>query len=93
MTSSIVRTFVAICCPDDVRDALAAVRRGIDTGGVKVRWSSPETLHLTMKFLGDIADDLVGTHTEEDVNECMALMAKANMDGLLSADEETDTTA
>ncbi len=54
MTSARVRTFVAIELTDDVRDALAAARRGIDTGGVKVRWSPPEALHLTMKFLGDV---------------------------------------
>ncbi len=47
------RLFVAIPLPGEVRDALARaiepVRRRVRGG----RWQSPETWHLTLRFLGD----------------------------------------
>ncbi len=47
------RLFVAIPVPGEVRDALARaiepVRRRVRGG----RWQSPETWHLTLRFLGD----------------------------------------
>ncbi|HEY1784124.1 MAG TPA: RNA 2',3'-cyclic phosphodiesterase, partial [Pirellulales bacterium] len=50
-----VRTFVAIELPAEVRrracQLIEALRRSSDTD---VRWVTPEQLHWTLKFLGDV---------------------------------------
>lgn len=48
------RLFVALDVPTDVRDALAALRIG-DLDGA--RWTKPEQIHLTLRFLGDTPDE------------------------------------
>jgi len=53
-----IRTFIALPLPASVKQALEetiqSLRRHIDA-----RWVRPEAMHLTLKFLGDIAEDLV----------------------------------
>lgn len=49
-----IRSFIAIELPDEIRHALAEVQKNLrrDVGGV--RWVEPGSIHLTLKFLGDI---------------------------------------
>jgi 2'-5' RNA ligase len=51
----ILRTFIAIELDPEVRDALSRaqgkLKRGAPDGSVK--WVNPESIHLTLKFLGD----------------------------------------
>jgi RNA 2',3'-cyclic 3'-phosphodiesterase len=47
------RLFVSIGLPDPCRDALAALMTPIEG----VRWTRPEQLHLTLRFLGDILEE------------------------------------
>ncbi|MCX7804420.1 MAG: RNA 2',3'-cyclic phosphodiesterase [Planctomycetota bacterium] len=49
-----VRTFVAIELPDYLREALSGIARRLATDLPWVRWTAPENLHLTVKFLGDV---------------------------------------
>jgi len=53
-----IRTFIALPLPDTVKEALEetilSLKRRIDA-----RWVRPEAMHLTVKFLGDIAFDAV----------------------------------
>jgi 2'-5' RNA ligase len=54
-----MRTFVAIELPDSIRWRLAeAIGELKDLGG-RVRWQRPETMHLTLKFIGDLDDQAV----------------------------------
>ena len=53
-----LRLFVAIEIPDEVKAALGAAL-GDHREGRAVRWSSPETLHLTLKFLGETDESAV----------------------------------
>jgi 2'-5' RNA ligase len=52
-----LRTFIAIELDPEVRDALSRAqgkfKRGAPDGAVK--WVNPESIHLTLKFLGDTA--------------------------------------
>jgi 2'-5' RNA ligase len=51
-----VRSFVALSLPDPVRAALADLRRAAPPRA-PVRWVAPESIHLTLKFLGEIEPD------------------------------------
>ncbi len=56
-----IRSFVAIELTDEVRQALAAVQRDLKTQappGV-VRWTRPDSIHLTLQFLGDVPPDQI----------------------------------
>lgn len=49
-----MRCFVAIDMPPAARAALAGVQDALRRAGADVRWVGPETLHLTLRFLGDV---------------------------------------
>jgi 2'-5' RNA ligase len=52
-----IRSFVAIELPDEARKALGSLQRDL-RGRVPpdaVRWTRPESIHLTLNFLGDVA--------------------------------------
>jgi len=50
-----VRTFIAVHIPDTVRRNIGALVNGLRAfGGPDVKWVRPESLHLTLKFLGDV---------------------------------------
>jgi 2'-5' RNA ligase len=50
----LVRSFIAIELPAEVRATLVAAQRELELTGARVRWAAEETLHLTLKFLGDV---------------------------------------
>ena len=54
-----MRTFVAIFPPQRVRQALFRAARDLPTSQ-DFRLISPEKLHVTLKFLGDVAEDTLG---------------------------------
>jgi len=51
-----IRCFIAIEIPDEVKRALGRMQQSLRGAGVKVRWMDPRVIHLTTKFLGDVAD-------------------------------------
>lgn len=56
-----MRLFVAILLDDGVRSALQRLEDRLKPSCEGVRWISAELLHLTMKFLGEVADrDVAG---------------------------------
>ncbi len=54
-----IRAFIAVDLPADVRDAIGAAQSRLQQKplGVKVSWSRVENLHLTLQFLGDVAEE------------------------------------
>ena len=56
---ALLRTFVAVEIPAEVRAALAAVQSHLRQRRVRARWVRPQGMHLTLKFLGDIPADQV----------------------------------
>ena len=56
---SLLRLFVALDFPAEMRKALARAGRDCSPVLPGVRWTRPETLHLTLKFLGDTGAERV----------------------------------
>ena len=53
-----IRSFIAIELPDEVKQALAQLQAQLKTGKQPpVKWVDPYSVHLTLKFLGNIAVD------------------------------------
>jgi 2'-5' RNA ligase len=53
------RCFVALGLPQSLRESEAAFFSGEGRGVPGVRWATGENLHLTLKFLGDVAAEMV----------------------------------
>ena len=51
---AMIRSFIAIDLPDATRQGLAAVQEQLRQSRGGVRWVKPSSIHLTLKFLGNI---------------------------------------
>ncbi|MFC1970818.1 RNA 2',3'-cyclic phosphodiesterase [Chloroflexota bacterium] len=59
-----IRSFIAIELPGDLKLALARIQERLKSGSqTPVKWVDPYSIHLTLKFLGDIGTDMVGKIT------------------------------
>ncbi|MFO8009846.1 MAG: RNA 2',3'-cyclic phosphodiesterase [Dehalococcoidia bacterium] len=55
-----IRSFIAIDIPDEVKSEMARLIDAIRPGREKdVKWVDPKNSHLTLKFLGNIQEDLI----------------------------------
>ena len=52
-----MRLFIALNLPDSVREALWRAAAGLRDRNWPVRWAKPDGVHLTLKFLGEVAED------------------------------------
>src|SRR5690349_12066884 len=53
---SLLRTFIAIEIPEEIKKEIAGQTAGLRRlVGKSVRWVTPENIHLTLKFLGEIS--------------------------------------
>ena len=50
-----IRSFIAIDLPNETRQSLASVQEELKRSQARVRWVNPHSIHLTLKFLGNIA--------------------------------------
>ncbi|MBC2714496.1 MAG: RNA 2',3'-cyclic phosphodiesterase [Desulfobacteraceae bacterium] len=55
-----IRTFIAVKLPDHVIRRLSESQQDLKKHDLRIRWTRPENIHLTLKFLGDIHPDDVG---------------------------------
>ena len=62
-----IRSFIAIDFPEETRKALEDIQRELEQCGTGVRWVKPSSIHLTLKFLGNIQPDQV-----EDIAQAVA---------------------
>lgn len=49
-----LRTFVAFKIPKDVLAHIRSIQAALSAGGIAMRWTAVENVHLTLKFLGNI---------------------------------------
>ncbi|HVO43800.1 MAG TPA: RNA 2',3'-cyclic phosphodiesterase [Aggregatilineales bacterium] len=61
MNADQVRLFIAIELPAEVRRALAALQERLSRldGRRVVRWTAPDSIHLTLKFIGETGSEQV----------------------------------
>jgi len=70
----VVRSFIAIHLPPDVRAELTSLEDNLKARRHPfVKWVDPESMHLTLKFLGDVAVDSI-----PQIVEAMAGVAQAH---------------
>ena len=60
-----IRTFIALPLPGDVRSAMASVQRQLIDSGAEVKWDTPEKFHITLKFLGDTDSSIIPEITRQ----------------------------
>ncbi|MFP3980960.1 MAG: RNA 2',3'-cyclic phosphodiesterase [Desulfobacterales bacterium] len=48
------RAFIAVALPAHVTEALGALQKKLRDFGIRMKYTDPENIHLTLKFLGDI---------------------------------------
>lgn len=51
-----MRCFLAIELPETVRSRLISLREALRELDRSIRWTKPEQIHLTLKFLGEVPD-------------------------------------
>ncbi len=60
----IIRSFIAIELPDELRQELSRLEDRLKSGNQPpVKWVDPYSIHLTLKFLGNISIDKIGQIT------------------------------
>lgn len=65
-----MRAFLAIDVPTEIRDRLAATQDQLRESSSAARWVAPESIHLTLKFMGEMRDQ-----RRNDVDAAMAGLA------------------
>ncbi|MBI2816776.1 MAG: RNA 2',3'-cyclic phosphodiesterase [Acidobacteria bacterium] len=49
-----MRTFIAIDIPEKIRASIGELMATLKPAATNIRWSRPEGLHITLKFLGEL---------------------------------------
>jgi RNA 2',3'-cyclic 3'-phosphodiesterase len=73
-----IRAFIALPLPDDIKDTLQTAIKELKEKTRGVRWVRREALHITLKFLGDIPEDLLEPLSRE-LNEATRAFAPLNV--------------
>ncbi len=77
-----IRTFIAIELPDEVKAALFGLQSGLKSERQSyVRWVQAQGIHLTLKFLGNIA-----AHRAHEIGEALARACRGIMPFRLELD-------
>lgn len=54
-----IRAFVAIDLHNNIKDVFRSVQAVLKSSNADVKWTNPDSLHLTLKFLGNISQEEV----------------------------------
>jgi len=77
-----IRAFIAINLPENVISKIRDVQEQLKKYKIKISWTKPENIHLTLKFLGDIQPESIESIErviEESIKAChpMELFSRA----------------
>jgi 2'-5' RNA ligase len=61
---SVIRVFVALELSQPLKEGILALTRQMAKRGVSASWAKPGTMHLTLKFLGDVEEERIPDVTE-----------------------------
>lgn len=53
------RLFIALIIPNEIREKIISLRDSAITGSELYKWEPAEKIHLTLKFIGDVKEDLM----------------------------------
>ena len=69
-----IRLFIAIELPGELKRALVQLQEQLKTGSqIPVKWVDPNSIHLTLKFLGDISTGITGQITQAMEKACQGM--------------------
>ncbi len=54
-----IRTFICFELPDKIKEKIADLQDDLKPFGDGVRWMRPDSIHLTLKFLGDVEEEQI----------------------------------
>lgn len=54
------RLFVALLIPKDIKAQITKLRKNIVPDAQNLRWENESKIHLTLKFIGEVKENLVG---------------------------------
>jgi 2'-5' RNA ligase len=60
-----IRLFIALKIPDEVKNNLLDVCHEINESSEFFKWEKPEKIHLTLKFIGEVEEELVSSIAKE----------------------------
>jgi 2'-5' RNA ligase len=60
-----IRLFIALKIPDEVKNYLLDVCHEISESSELFKWEKPEKIHLTLKFIGEVEEELVSSIAKE----------------------------
>lgn len=64
-----IRSFLAFDVPKNVCSNLSTLISDLNQYEEKVKWSDPSRFHVTIKYLGDIEEELLLTDISDEINE------------------------
>ncbi|MGE5280458.1 MAG: RNA 2',3'-cyclic phosphodiesterase [Deltaproteobacteria bacterium] len=64
------RLFLAIDLPSDAKETCGLLAQRLKKGGADVAWVAPDNFHLTLKFLGGVAEDRLPRITDACAAVC-----------------------
>jgi len=69
-----VRAFLAIDLPQELKKKIFSLSKTVSSEGLKLKWVEEENLHLTLRFFGNISENLV----EKIYKKCKEACKKVN---------------
>ncbi len=65
-----MRTFIAIEVPKEIKNAVEIYVNPLKKEKAKISWVKPENIHITLKFLGEVAEDKI-PEIYESLKKCL----------------------
>lgn len=77
-----IRSFLAFDIPDDMKTELAGLIDILSSKAQGVRWMNPANIHCTIKFFGDVEEDVLNGPIAAAVERQLAHQAPFGLDGI-----------